>query len=204
MNKQEEFWHHEYATEYIKRNSEFDLDSGIKAWATMLKNLEPIESLLECGCNIGRNINFLNHLLPTVKKSIIELSPEPYKIVTSRYKFEHTSNTSILDADLPKESFDLVYTTGVLIHIHPDNLLENMKKIYSLSKRYILFGEIFSRVPGYVEYKGSKDLLFKRDFGRYFLEHFPDVRVLDYGFLWGHYYDPAGFDDCNYWVFEKK
>jgi pseudaminic acid biosynthesis-associated methylase len=203
MNQQEQFWHEEYAKEYMERNSSFNLDLGIKAWATMLRNLEPIDSLLECGCNIGRNINFLNHLLPGVRKSIIEISPEPFKMVTSNNNFEHAVNTSILDAKLPENHFDLVYTTGVLIHIAPENLLANMKKIYSMSKRYILFGEIFSRVPGTITYKGREDLLFKRDFGKYFMENF-DCRVVDYGFLWGHIYDDAGFDDCNYWVFEKK
>lgn len=203
MNQQEQFWHSEYAQEYMDRNNAFDLDLGIKAWATMLKNVEKIDSLLECGCNIGRNINFLNNLMPGVKKSIIELSPEPYKFVTSRNKFEHAFNGTILDADLPPNSFDLVYTTGVLIHVAPENLLSNMKKIYNLSKRYILFGEIFSRVPGFIEYKGKNNLLFKRDFGKFFLENF-DCRIVDYGFLWGQIYDDAGFDDCNYWVFEKK
>lgn len=203
MNKQEKFWYDEYATEYIKRNSSFNLDLGIKAWATMLKNVEPLETLLECGCNIGRNINFLNNLLPGTRKSIIEISPEPFEYVTSNNKFEHASNTSIMDAELPKNYFDLVFTTGVLIHVAPENLLDHMKRMYELSRRYILMGEIFSRVPGYIPYKGSNELLFKRDFGRYFIENF-DCRIVDYGFLWGHIYDEAGFDDSTYWVFEKK
>ncbi len=203
MNKQEKFWYDEYATEYIQRNETFDLDLGIKAWATMLKNLEPIETFLECGCNIGRNINFLHHLLPSAKKSIIEISPSPYKQVTGKYDFEFASNTSILDADLPANYFDLVYTTGVLIHVSPENLLANMEKMYNLSKRYILMGEIFSRVPGHIEYRGSNELLFKRDFGKFFAENF-NCRIVDYGFLWGHIYDNAGFDDSTFWVFEKN
>jgi hypothetical protein len=54
-----------------------------------------------------------------------------------------------------------------------------------------------------LEYQGEKDKLFKRDFGRYLMEHF-DVKLLDYGFLWGHEYDHSGFDDITYWLFEKK
>ncbi|MCZ2207715.1 hypothetical protein [Cylindrospermopsis raciborskii] len=30
-----------------------------------------------------------------------------------------------------------------------------------------------------------------------------EARVVDYGFLWGHYFDSAGFDDGNFWVLEK-
>ena len=40
------------------------------------------------------------------------------------------------------------------------------------------------------------------DFGKLFLENF-DVKVVDYGFLWGVEYDVAGFDDITWWLFEK-
>ena len=42
-----------------------------------------------------------------------------------------------------------------------------------------------------------------RDFGKLFLENFP-VKLIDYGFLWGHIYDHAGFDDITWWVFKKQ
>jgi hypothetical protein len=34
------------------------------------------------------------------------------------------------------------------------------------------------------------------------MENFP-LKLLDYGFLWGHLYDSAGFDDITWWLFEK-
>ena len=64
-------------------------------------------------------------------------------------------------------------------------------------------GEYFSRTPVSIEYQGEKDKLFKRDFGKLFIENF-DVKLLDYGFLWGHIYDVAGFDDVTWWLFEKR
>ena len=202
MNKQEKFWKETYASEYISRNKNFDLDSGIKAWAQMTKNLGPIDSVLECGCNIGRNINILNHLLPNAQKSVIEISPEAFSLVTKTYELSSSQNCSILESNMPLKNFDLVFTTGVLIHIAPENLLPNLEKIYNYSKKYILFCEMFSRVPRTVTYKGENDLLFTRDYGRFFAENFP-CRVVDYGFLWGYYFDSAGFDDGNFWVFEK-
>ncbi len=92
---------------------------------------------------------------------------------------------------------------GVLIHIHPNDLRENMKKVYNYSSRYILIGEYFNRTPMMLDYQGQKDKLFKRDFGKMFIENFP-VQLLDHGFLWGHLYDAAGFDDITYWLFKKK
>ena len=51
-------------------------------------------------------------------------------------------------------------------------------------------------------YQGEENKLFKSDFGKLFIENFP-VKLVNYGFLWGHLYDNAGFDDITYWVFEK-
>jgi len=30
------------------------------------------------------------------------------------------------------------------------------------------------------------------------------VELVDYGFLWGHIYDSAGFDDITWWLFKKN
>ena len=43
-------------------------------------------------------------------------------------------------------------------------------------------GEYFNRTPVMINYRGEDDRLFKRDFGKLFVENF-DCNVLDYGFL---------------------
>ena len=202
-NEQQVFWKEKYARDYISKNSNYALEGGIKCWAQMLQRAEKISSLLECGSNIGKNINILNHVLPSVEKSIIEISPDAYKIVTDKYKLKNSFNGPIVESDFDLAGFDLVFSMGVLIHIHPNDLLANMQKMFDYSGRYILMGEYFNRTPVMIEYHGEKDKLFKRDFGKMFMENFP-VRLVDYGFLWGHLYDDAGFDDITYWLFEKN
>jgi spore coat polysaccharide biosynthesis protein SpsF len=152
---------------------------------------------------IGRNLEQLSIALPLAKKSVIEINKEAYEYVKNRYSLEFSSNSSIVDSNLEEDIADLVFTIGVLIHIHPDQLLDNMKKMFLYSKKYILIGEYFNRTPVMIEYQGEKNKLFKSDFGKLFLENF-DVQLLDYGFLWGHLYDQAGFDDITWWLFEKK
>jgi pseudaminic acid biosynthesis-associated methylase len=203
LNEQQVFWKDKYSKEYISKNSSYSLDEGVKCWAQMLKAATGINSILECGSNIGKNIGLLNHVLPSASKSIIEISPDAYGIVTSRYELAQSFNGPIVASSFQKQSFDLVFTMGVLIHIHPDDLLENMKNIYDYSSKYILMGEYFNRTPVMIEYHGEKDKLFKRDFGKLFMENF-NVELVDYGFLWGHLYDDAGFDDITYWLFRKK
>jgi pseudaminic acid biosynthesis-associated methylase len=202
LNDQQLFWKEKYARDYIAKNSSYELEGGIKCWAKMLERTDAISSILECGSNVGKNIKILNHVLPSAEKSIIEISPEAFKIVTSGYQLKNSFNGPIVESSFD-ESFDLVYSMGVLIHIHPDDLLANMKKMYDYSSKYILMGEYFNRTPVMIEYHGEKDKLFKRDFGKLFIENF-QVKLVDYGFLWGHLYDNAGFDDITWWLFEKK
>ena len=200
-NEQEEFWAKTYAAEYITKNNTFDLESGKKAWELMLRKTVGIDTVLECGCNIGRNIMFLDAIRPDAKKSIIEISKPAYEFVTRRYGLAQTFNGSILGSSL-EGGFDLVFTIGVLIHIDPDQLLPNMAKMLGYSRKYVLMGEYFNRTPVVLEYQGQQNKLFKRDFGKLFIENF-DVELVDYGFLWGHEYDAAGFDDITWWLFEK-
>ena len=124
-------------------------------------------------------------------------------ILTNHFNLDKTFNGAIVESNFAEREFDLVYSMGVLIHIHPDDLLANMRKMYAYSGRYILMGEYFNSTPVMIEYQGQKDRLFKQDFGKLFIENF-NVALVDYGFLWGHIYNPAGFYDITWWLFEKK
>lgn len=179
---QEKYWAEQYAINYIKKNEVFDHTLGVQAWKLMLAKIESdISSLLECGCNIGRNIEQLNRVIPKSQKSIIEISEPAYNFVTQKYDLSHTFHGPLIDSNFKEQSFDLVFTMGVLIHINPDQLLDHMEKMFNYSSKYILMGEYFNRTPVSIEYQGENDRLFKRDFGKLFIESF-DCKLVDYGF----------------------
>lgn len=200
---QETFWANTYAEEYIAKNSEFDSRLGVEGWRRMLGKAASTPRILECGCNIGRNLRFLSELRPEASLSAIEISKPAYDKVRREFALEDPFNGPILQAPYAPASFDLVFTIGVLIHIHPDHLADTMRKMFEISKRYILIGEYFNRTPVMIEYQGEQDRLFKRDFGKTFLDT-NNATVVDYGFLWGHEFDAAGFDDITWWLFEKS
>ena len=202
LNQQEQFWAKTYASDYIKKNNSFDLKKGIEAWNKMSLQIPNIKNILECGCNIGKNLNCLNRVYPQAKKSIIEISKPAYDHVLKTYNVKNAYNGSIISSNFSLNSFDLVFTMGVLIHISPKNLIANMKKIFDYSNKYILIGEYFNRQPTTIIYQGLSNKLFKCDFGKIFINNF-NVKLIDYGFLWGHLYDNAGFDDITWWLFEK-
>jgi pseudaminic acid biosynthesis-associated methylase len=206
MNEQQNFWKNSYATDYINKNSDFDIPTGIDAWNNMLSKVDKNKlnnGLLECGCNIGKNLDFLTHIIPEVPKSIIEISEPAYNYVVEKFNLESHFNGAIEDSKFESNKFDLVFSMGVLIHINPDNLKDVMQKMYDYSKSYILIGEYFNRTPVMINYNGEDNKLFKRDFGKLFIESF-NVDLVDYGFLWGHLYDKSGFDDITWWLFKKK
>ena len=55
--------------------------------------------------------------------------------------------------------------------------------------------------PETIPYRGHTEALFKRDFGSFWLDCFPDLRVLDYGFFWKRL---TGLDNLTWWLFEKS
>lgn len=200
---QELFWKNQITYSYVSENSHFNEKLSEVAWRKILNKVDTdkVKSYLDCGSNIGRNIAILKKLLPLSTANFIEIAQVPYDICKSSFEVEESFLGSIKNAKF-QNRFDLVFTMGVLIHINPDELLETMQNMFNLASNYIIFGEYFNRTPVTLDYRGEKEKLFKRDFGKLFLENF-NCNLVDYGFLWGSEFDEAGFDDITFWVFKK-
>jgi pseudaminic acid biosynthesis-associated methylase len=102
---------------------------------------------------------------------------------------------------LQDAAVEFSFTSGVLIHIAPDDLLASCAEIYRVSSRYIACAEYFNPTPVEIEYRGHSGVLFKRDFGGYWLDNFLDLELVDYGFLWRR---ATGLDDLTWWLFRKR
>ena len=90
MNEQENFWKDKYADSYIEKNTQFNFDLGVKGWRKMLQSTESedanINSILECGPNIGRNKGFISNLedLSSLKPDKTDL----YQILKSKTRLD--------------------------------------------------------------------------------------------------------------------
>ena len=69
-----------------------------------------------------------------------------------------------------------------------------------MAARFIVCIEYFSDTPEEVTYRGHSEKLFKRDFGEYWLDLFPEMKTLKYGFIWKRL---SGLDNLTWWVFQK-
>ncbi len=205
-SKQVELWRSEFGSDYATRNNNVISAENqrrlVRDWARMLARAvgpEP-RSALEVGCNIGRNLVALSHVIPELHG--VEPNAKACEIARAHPSLPGAAITQGEGASLPyaDATIDLVFTSGVLIHVAPDDLGVVVDEIVRVSRRYVLCLEYFSREPVEIPYRGRDGYLFKRDFGRFYLERHPGLRVLDYGFLWSVY---DSFDDGNWWLFEK-
>jgi pseudaminic acid biosynthesis-associated methylase len=109
---------------------------------------------------------------------------------------------SILDFE-PGRHWDMTLIKGVLIHISPDQLPAVYDRLYNSAGRYICLAEYYNPTPVEVTYRGHSNRLFKRDFAGEMLDRFPDLKIVDYGFVWRR--DPIfPQDDCSWFLLEKS
>jgi spore coat polysaccharide biosynthesis protein SpsF len=200
------FWQGEFGDDYTERNAATaeQIRARVALWSRVLAPTvgAPPASILEVGSNIGNNLRALRALTDAefyavepnerARSSLVETGLVPAANVRGGFA------TAI---DLPDASVDLAFTSGVLIHIHPDDLPVSLREIHRVTRRYIGCIEYFSDKPEEIPYRGHSGVLFKRDFGGLWMDLFPELRLLDYGFAWKR---ATGLDNLTWWLFEKR
>lgn len=200
--EQEAFWAGEFGNQYIERNSGRNfLDIAINQFTHALAKTQGINSIIELGSNVGNNMDALHKLYPAVDLHAVELNQTAAGILQKK-NICTVYNQSILDFNAPRQ-FDLSFTSGVLIHIAPEALHIAYEKLYQLSQRYILVVEYYNHVPQELDYRGHSGKLYRRDFAGELMQQHPDVKLLDYGFLYRN--DPAfkRNEDVYYFLMAK-
>lgn len=133
--------------------------------------------ILEVGSNIG------NQLLLLQKAGFknlygIELQPYAVKLSKSRTKGINIIQGSAFDIPFKDGFFNLVFTSGLLIHIAPEDINLVLDEIYRCTKQYIWCFEYYSEVYTQINYRGHADLLWKTNFPKLFLDRFSNLRLV--------------------------
>ena len=192
----ERLWSGEFGNAYLDRNS--GPDSRGPFWRQLLDRY-PIERVLEVGCNIGGNLQWIVEKVPPRQVYGIDVNEKALATVRNRLQVNATWS---LARELPFRDrwFDLVFTAGVLIHQPEEALAEVMSEIVRCSGRYVLCMEYFAEDTVEVPYREQKGALFKRDYGKMYSQSFSHLRLLEQGFL----AKDQGWDDITWWIFEKE
>lgn len=205
MMDQVALWRGDFGDAYVDRNDRTPerIQSFTAMWVDILRPVvgDPPTSFFEAGCNVGINLAALQNLTGA---ELFAVEPnDKARELLLRDKIIPAQNLrgEIAQAiSFPDGVADLAFTSGVLIHIPPDQLLNACKQIYRCAKRYVVCIEYFSAQPREIKYRGHDEALFLRDFGRFWMDNFPDLRCLGYGFHWSRL---TCADDTNWWLFEK-
>ncbi|KAA0206518.1 methyltransferase domain-containing protein [Candidatus Uhrbacteria bacterium] len=188
LPKQAATWSAEFGNAYTERNPQsieemealYQRDYGVSRRSMneeFLGGIDPASRILEVGANIGtqleilRRMGFANALGVDVNAFAVAESKRLYPDV-------QVIEGSAFALPYGDGEFDLVYTSGVLIHIAPEDLNKAMDEIHRVSKRYVWGFEYYADEPVALEYRGNEGLLWKRNFCREYLNRFPDLKLV--------------------------
>jgi pseudaminic acid biosynthesis-associated methylase len=184
---QRDFWRGEFGNSYADRNISVEETNQIYKERTgitfedvfkkIFSNIDKNAKILELGCNVGLKLSILQKLGFT-NLTGVEINEKAFKIAKENYPNIKFHNSSIEEFNSKGEQFDLVYTSGVLIHINPKALPEVIKKIISLSKEYIFDSEYYSDELVEVNYRGHEETLWKQNFPQLFLNEDSKLKII--------------------------
>jgi pseudaminic acid biosynthesis-associated methylase len=142
-----------------------------------LGNLDRKIKILEVGSNVGSQLQGLQRI---GFENLYGIELQPYAVEVSKQNTKHINLIQGSAFDIPfKDSyFDLVFTSGVLIHIKPDDLDMAIREVYRCTSKYIWGFEYYADECSEIPYRGRKNLLWKADFAKLYLNKFTDLAVV--------------------------
>lgn len=188
ITEQMQKWRGEFGREYTDRNAlslEEMEDLSKKNYGVtetelnerFLKGIDRSIRILEVGSNIGNQLLCLQRM---GFSNLYGIELQSYAVELSKSR---TRNINIIQGsafDIPYKDgyFDLVFTAGVLIHIEPSDIALALREIYRCTRKYIWGFEYFSDHYTEIPYRGHKNLLWKTDFVRLYLNQFSDLELV--------------------------
>ena len=144
---------------------------------TFLRDIPPTTRILEVGCNSGNQLILLQAMGFTSLWGV-ELQSYALELARARVPRARLSQGSALDLPCEDGYFDLVFTSGVLIHISPADLPRALDEIHRCSRSWIWGMEYYAPEITQVNYRGHDDLLWKMDYARRYLDRFDDLELV--------------------------
>ncbi len=189
-------WRSRFGADYTDRN---DVERPARAttWRRLLTGLR-VERALEVGCNLGWNLRYLT---AASVGEVWGVEPQRYAVERARVRTPELNIVPGTAFDLPFKDgwFDLVFTSGVMIHIGPADLGRALDEMFRCTRRWLFAIEYDHPEEVEVAYRGEHGALWKRDHGATIARRFPTLRRIGSGPL----DQAAGYDDCTYHLFEK-
>lgn len=211
MNKQQILWKGDFGNHYFDRNYTSDeMTSKRKDLFRPILNticdggISPPKTILEVGAGGGQNLIALSELYDEngkkVKLKAVDINSKACDYLETIRNVTRVDCAAWEDVDIKRPVAELVFTSGVLIHVHPTELKKFMDKIVMASEKYVVCIEYFSPECREIRYRGHFDSLWANDFGSLYLHGGYGLKLMGYFFFWKSIY---GVDNLTCFVFEK-
>lgn len=198
---QENLWVGAFGDEYIARNeSTALLAPKLAVLIDILRRTAGVKSILEFGANIGLNLIAARNALPGAQLKAVEINMKAFSKLRQIPGIEAHLGSVLDFAEV--DAADLVFTSALLIHINPNQIERAYDVLYRSARRYVAIIEYYHHEPIEVIYKGETGRLFKRDWAGDMLARFPDLELVDYGFVYRR--DPNYSIDDVHWFLLRK
>jgi len=186
--KQFKVWRGKFGEDYTNRNSLKLKDAdklclknyGITRTGLnkeFLNNFNRSIKILEVGANIGNQLLFLQKL-GFLNLYGIEINKKTVELSKKNTKGINIIEGSALDIPFKDNYFDLVFTSGVLIHISPQDIKTAMKEIYRCTKKYIWGFEYYADEYTEIPYRRKRSILWKANFSGIYLKNLKDLKLI--------------------------
>jgi SAM-dependent methyltransferase len=112
------------------------------AWLAGLDVFTGAGSVLELGCNVGRNLWMLRRRHPGLTLAGVDINPEAIEHARRRVEGDlFVGDLYDPGATLGHRTADVVFTMGVLIHLHPDTVPELLAEMVKRARRAVVLVE---------------------------------------------------------------
>jgi len=108
----------------------------------------------------------------------IELQSYAVELSKSRTRRINIIEGSAFDIPYKDGYFDLVFTSGVLIHVSPSDIALVVREIHRCTREYVWGFEYYADNYTEIPYRGQRNLLWKADFARLYLDQFGDLELV--------------------------
>jgi len=185
---QMKFWSGDFGKNYTDRNpntgkqvEEYCINtygvSRTEMNTEFLINFPKDIRILEVGCNVGAQLQTLQNM---GYNNLYGIELQWYAVEKAKTL---TKNINIIQGsgfDIPFKDnyFDLVYTSGVLIHINPNDLSVIFNEIARCSNKYIWGFEYFSEEVESINYRGNEGFLWKADYAKLFTNKVNNTKII--------------------------
>lgn len=223
-------WATEFGDEYSKR-CDVDPEKRVDIYEKIFDNFKwdkPERKILELGANRGHNLVAIETVLNLEcrlfcqqterSKMMIEYEQRGFWLGTPIIRGVEPNRSAIALSDRPESisvgnlydipyidnAFDVVFTSGVLIHIPRKGLEKAIQEMARVSSKYVMMIEYESKEEEGRHYREfDKDGVWSRDFGKELETVLPDWKLVKKVPVKELGDDGWGFTDCTVWIYEK-